>query len=148
MTNDIKSYWWMIKWKMIKLSFWKFQNRVRRKATHSHLPSLAGFQSGGYHQSGLEGSTVLRVERERVISSVQSLSRVQFFATPWIAAHQASLSITNSQSSLRLSEGFKGIEVFGPQWCMALNDIAKLKSIRSDSVLMVPHFKINLLNSF
>ena len=61
----------MIKWKMIKLSFWKFQNRVRRKAIHSHVPSLAGFQSGGYRQSGLEGSTVLRVERERVISSVQ-----------------------------------------------------------------------------
>ena len=36
------------------------------------------------------------------VSSFQSLSRVQFFATPWIAAHQASLSITNSQSSLRL----------------------------------------------
>ena len=35
-------------------------------------------------------------------SSVQSLSRVRLFATPWIAAHQASLSITNSQSSLRL----------------------------------------------
>ena len=36
------------------------------------------------------------------ISSVQSLSRVRFFATPWIAAHQASLSITNSQSLLKL----------------------------------------------
>ena len=35
-------------------------------------------------------------------SSVQSLSRVRLFATPWIAARQASLSITNSQSSLRL----------------------------------------------
>jgi len=31
-------------------------------------------------------------------SSVQSLSHVQLFATPWIAACQASLSITNSQS--------------------------------------------------
>ena len=31
-------------------------------------------------------------------SSVQSLSPVQVFATPWTAAHQASLSITNSQS--------------------------------------------------
>ena len=30
----------------------------------------------------------------------QSLSHVQLFATPWIAAHQASLSITNSRSSL------------------------------------------------
>lgn len=83
-----------------------------------------------------------------MFSSVQLLSYVRLFATPWIAARQASLSIANSQSSLRLSEGFKGVEVFGPQWCMALNDIAKLKSIRSDSVLMVPHFKINLLNSF
>ena len=36
-------------------------------------------------------------------SSVQSLSRVWFFVTPWIAARQASLSITNSQSSLRLT---------------------------------------------
>ena len=35
-------------------------------------------------------------------SSVQSLSHVWLFATPWIAARQASLSITNSQSSLRL----------------------------------------------
>ena len=37
------------------------------------------------------------------ISSVQfSLSRVQLFVTPWTAAHQASLSITNSQSLLKL----------------------------------------------
>ena len=35
-------------------------------------------------------------------NSVQSLSRVQFFATPWTAAHQASLSVTNSQSLLKL----------------------------------------------
>ena len=32
------------------------------------------------------------------LSSVQSLSRVQLFVTPWTAAHQASLSITNSRS--------------------------------------------------
>ena len=36
-------------------------------------------------------------------SSVQSLSRVWLFATPWIAALQASLSITISRSSLRLT---------------------------------------------
>ena len=36
-------------------------------------------------------------------SSVQSLSHVRFFATPWITTHQASLSITNSWSSLRLT---------------------------------------------
>ena len=37
-----------------------------------------------------------------VFSSVQLLSLVQLFATPWSAARQASLSITNSQSLLRL----------------------------------------------
>ena len=37
------------------------------------------------------------------ISSVQSLSRVRLFATPWISARQTSLSITNSRSSLRLT---------------------------------------------
>ena len=36
-------------------------------------------------------------------SSVQLLSRVRLFATPWIAARQASLSITNSRSSLKLT---------------------------------------------
>ena len=36
-------------------------------------------------------------------SSVQSLIRVQLFVTPWITARQASLSITNSRSSLRLT---------------------------------------------
>ena len=36
-------------------------------------------------------------------SSGRSLSRVQLFATPWIAAHKASLSITNSRSSPRLT---------------------------------------------
>ena len=35
-------------------------------------------------------------------SSVQSLSRVWLFVTPWITARQASLSITNSRSSLKL----------------------------------------------
>ena len=40
--------------------------------------------------------------QEYQFSSVQSLSRVQLFATPWTAARQASLSITSSQSLLRL----------------------------------------------
>ena len=38
-----------------------------------------------------------------IFSSVQSLSRVRLFATPWIAALQAFLSIINSRSSLRLA---------------------------------------------
>ena len=41
-------------------------------------------------------------ESALLISSVQSLSHVQLFVTLWTAAHQASLSITNSWSSLKL----------------------------------------------
>ena len=37
-----------------------------------------------------------------LVQSVQSLSRVRLFATPWTAACQASLSITNSRSLLKL----------------------------------------------
>ena len=40
--------------------------------------------------------------KKNVMNSVQSLSCVPLFATPWTAAHQASLSITNSQSLLKL----------------------------------------------
>ena len=36
------------------------------------------------------------------VSSVQSFSHVLLFATPWTAAHQVSLSITNSQGLLKL----------------------------------------------
>ena len=37
-----------------------------------------------------------------LFSSLQLLSHVQLFATPWTVAHQASLSITNSRSLLKL----------------------------------------------
>ena len=45
-------------------------------------------------------------------SSVQSLSRVRLFATQWITARQASLSITNSRSSLKLTLGFNNCTTF------------------------------------
>ena len=44
----------------------------------------------------------MKISSKLLSSSVQSLSHVRIFATPWIAARQASLSITNSQSSLKL----------------------------------------------
>ena len=44
------------------------------------------------------------------LSSVQLLSHVQLLAIPWTAAHQASLSITNSQSLLK----FMSIELVMP----------------------------------
>ena len=44
----------------------------------------------------------LNALQPKMFSSVQSLSRVWLFATPWTAAHQASVSITNSWSLLKL----------------------------------------------
>ena len=62
-----------------------------------------------------------------VFSSVQSLSRVRLFVTPWVTAHQASLSITNSRSSLR----FASIESVMPssrlfQWVNSSHEVAKV----------------------
>ena len=45
---------------------------------------------------------VLQILKSTGIRSVQSLSHVRLFATPWTDAHQASLSITNSWSLLKL----------------------------------------------
>ena len=54
-----------------------------------------------------EGTQVVKLKRvqgarRQLLSSVQSLSRVLLFATPWTAALQASLSFTNSRSLLKL----------------------------------------------
>ena len=51
-----------------------------------------------YHQ----GSPTEMIYLINISSSVQSFSSVWLFVTSWIAAHQASLSITNSRSSLKL----------------------------------------------
>ena len=52
----------------------------------------------------------------KTISSAQSLSHVQLFVTPWTAAHQASLSITNSRSLFKLTS----IELVMPSNCLIL----------------------------
>ena len=54
-----------------------------------------------------------------ISQSVQSLSHVRLFATPWTAAHQASLSITNSRSLLRL---------MSIEWVMPSNRLILLSS--------------------
>ena len=51
---------------------------------------------------GMAGQTHQKFKHTQIRSD-QSLGRVRLFATPWIPARQASLSITNSQSSLRLT---------------------------------------------
>ena len=63
------------------LDFWYFQ----------HVPDLL------IQDMGRSGKKILLIA-----TSVQSLSHVWLFATPWTAARQASLSITNSQSLLKL----------------------------------------------
>ena len=63
-------------------------------------------------------------------NSVQSLSRVWFFATPWITARQASLSITNSRSSLKLTS----IESVIPQLFVKPPQITTLPSCFSFSL--------------
>ena len=67
---------------------------------YSCLWGIRGFPGGS------EGNN-LRTCKGRIkyihISSVQSLSHVWLFATPWTAALQASLSITNSRSLLKLT---------------------------------------------
>ena len=64
------------------------------KYTHSHLPQSPNlfFLSVSLAVSCIGSS----------FSSVQLLSHVRHFATPWTAAHQASLPITNSQSLPKL----------------------------------------------
>ena len=67
----------------------------------SWLPTVA-FQSPIMKRTSFLGVSSTRSSSVQ-FSSVQSLSRIWLFATPCIAAHQASLSITISQSSLRLT---------------------------------------------
>ena len=74
--------------------------------------------------------------------SVQSLSRVQLFATPWTAACQASLSITNSRSLLKL----RSIESMMPSnhlsLCRPLFFLPSIfPSIRVFSNESVPHIR-------
>ena len=75
-------------------------------ATHSSIlawrvPWTEG--PGELHRSGVtESRTQLRDRAQTIISSVQSLRRVQLFATPWTAARQAALSITSSRSPPKL----------------------------------------------
>ena len=71
--------------------------------TSSLLLSLSGLFS---HDITRINSVFIYIHvalEELSFSSVQSLNRVRLFATPWITARQASLSITDSRSSLTLT---------------------------------------------
>ena len=82
--------------------------RRGKKPRHGEVKQLASDHtafrqlSQSLNTDILSGTMCYRNRGKEMISSVQSLSRVQLFATPWAAARQASLSITNSWSSPRL----------------------------------------------
>ena len=85
-----------------------------------------------------------------MFSSIQSFSHVWVFATPWTAAHQASLSIINSQSLLKL----RSIELVMPPnhlilWCPLLLSPSKKRAIsptwKSEVIRNLQWFFLHLL---
>ena len=91
-----------------------FSSYFQPSPTSGSFPMSHLFTSGGQHIGASASASVLPVTIEvcltkttqcffYYISWVQSLSRVRLLVTPWITARQASLSITNSWSSLRLT---------------------------------------------
>ena len=78
---------------------------------HSHLQlkvinqqcTVSLLHTNEFHSESAFVSPVCCKANKVGLSSVQLLNHVQFFATLWTTACQASLSITNSQSSLRLT---------------------------------------------
>ena len=78
-----------------------FTNWATREAVKTMIDEINAHESGILHLvwASLSLACPLRYRTMIIqLSSVQSLSRVRLFATPWTTAHQASLSITNSQS--------------------------------------------------
>ena len=65
--------------------------------SNHQFPGLCNWEHNTEHRKFLGGSQIVYLSQ-----SVHSLSHVQLFATPWTAAHHASLSITNSRSLLKL----------------------------------------------
>ena len=78
----------------------KQQNSVKQLSFNKKLKKR---KPEGVRGKPISDSTQLLINPSDQIRSEQLLSRVWLFATPWIAARQASLSITNSQSSPRLT---------------------------------------------
>ena len=66
------------------------------------MEQVSSALAGRFFTTEPPGKPEASVLNDKTFSSVQQLSRARLFATPWTAAHQASLSITNSQSLLKL----------------------------------------------
>ena len=79
------------------------QWKVKRKRAWGYKSQTLGDCHVAKFQQKLNNVKFVCTFIKLSISSVQSFSRVRLFATPWIAAPQASLSITNCRSSHRLT---------------------------------------------
>ena len=114
----------MIKRQQHYPQWWKIESispKVRNKTRVPTFTTTILHSFGSFHHSNQsrkrnkrnpnwkrsETLTVCRwhdpLQQSVQLSSTESLSHVRLFATPWIAAYQASLSITISRSSLKLA---------------------------------------------
>ena len=89
----------ILQWVTVPFSRGSSQSRDRTQVSHM----AGGFFASWATREALRVPSKKSLKWKFRFSSVQLLSRVQLFVTPWIAAHQASLSITNSQSPLKLT---------------------------------------------
>ena len=80
-----------------------YKNKTPIYVVHKTPTSSQGTHTDWSWRAGKSYSMQIGTKIKQEFSLVQSLSRVQLFATPWIAAREASLSITNSRSSSRLT---------------------------------------------
>ena len=93
-----QSWWWTL------VGNYNRERKRERKGAKIFLMDEISLKHGIYLHSSYVCVYVNRkwIDKEFWFSSVQSLSCVRLFATPWIAARQASLSITNYRNLLKL----------------------------------------------
>ena len=87
---------------ILSLEGWNSWDSDRTNYTTQWLNTNKREQINHFPKLGLSTASPWPLFSSVQFSSVHLLSRVWLFATPWIAAHQASLSITNPQSSPKL----------------------------------------------
>ena len=117
-------------WLVKPRSYWQSSSEVRQHQVLGLMKWHQETKSGKLRSSW----SYVSIRDEFQFSSVQSLSRVRLFATPWIAARQASLSITISRSSLRLTS----IESVMPSshliLCCPLHPALQLDSLPTEAI--------------
>ena len=140
---------------------WTVEAYILNKLEKIVVYSTSSIQSSFRHKNVL---FFKKIPQMKWFSSVQSLSRVQLFATPWIAARQASLSITNSRSlptyvhrvgdAIQPSHPLSSPSPPAPnpsqhqslcQWVNSSHEVAKVLEfqLQHQSFQWLPHYNIN-----